>query len=72
MPAMVAGKPYRKSRAVWGQYLPEARLRRERGPRIEHLLGRWCTFLSQIVGGHTENDIRRCGGPIGSKRRQKS
>ena len=27
--------------------------------------------LSQIVGGHTDDDIRHCGGPIGSKLRQK-
>ena len=26
--------------------------------------------MSQIVDDHTDDDIRRCGGPIGSKRRQ--
>jgi len=30
-----------------------------------------CGKVSQIASGHTNDDIRRCGGPIGSKRRQK-
>ena len=48
-----------------------ARLRRERGPHIDrHLMGRCRPSLSQIVGGHTYDDTRRCGGPTGLKRRQ--
>ena len=35
-------------------------------------MGRCRRKLSQIVGGHTNDDIRLCGGPIGAKRRQKS
>ena len=34
-------------------------------------MGRWCGKVSQIVGGHTDDDIQRFGGPIGAKRRQK-
>jgi hypothetical protein len=34
-------------------------------------MGRCRCFLSQIVDGHAYYDTRRCGGPIGSKRRQK-
>ena len=62
--------------------LKVARLRRDirpkrvtaekRGRRIDrHLMGQCCGKVSQIVGGHTNDDIRRCGGLIGSKRRQK-
>ena len=35
-------------------------------------MGRCSTSLAKIVGDHMDNDIRRCGGLIGSKRRQKS
>tara|TARA_B100000459_G_scaffold67671_1_gene37367 strand:- start:615 stop:830 length:216 start_codon:yes stop_codon:yes gene_type:complete len=34
-------------------------------------MGRCRCFLSQIVDGHADDDIRHCSGPIGSKRRQK-
>ena len=41
-------------------------------PHIDrHLTGRCCQTSSQIIDGHVVNDVRRCGGPIGSKRRQK-
>ena len=33
-------------------------------------MGRCRPSLSQIVGGHTYDDTRRCGGPTGLKRRQ--
>ena len=33
-------------------------------------MGRCRPSLSQIVGGHTDDDTRRCGGPTGLKRRQ--
>ena len=63
--------------------LKVARLRRDIRPkrvtaekrrrRIDrHLMGHCCGKVSEIIGGHTNDDIRRCGGPIGSKRRQKS
>ncbi len=44
----------------------------KRGRRIDrHLMCRGCCGkVSQIASGHTNDDIRRCGGPIGSKRRQ--
>ena len=48
---------------VWSAFLAATRLVR---------ISRRCRILrSQIVGGHMVNDVRRCGGSIGSKRRQK-
>jgi len=44
----------------------------KRRRRIDrHLMDQCCGKVSQIVGGHTNDNIRRCGGLIGSKRRQK-
>jgi len=34
-------------------------------------MGRFGRLLFHIVGGHTDDDIQRFGGPIGAKRRQK-
>ena len=60
--SLTAGLPNRRTR----------RLRRERGPRINrHHMETRCCKVSQIVGGHTDDDIRRCGGPSGSKLHQK-
>ena len=42
-------------------------------PHIDrHLTGRCCQTSSQIIDGHVVTDVRRCGGPMGSKRRQKA
>ena len=69
---MVAEKLPAKNRWRPWRLWPDSRLRRERGPRIDrHPMGRGLCLVSQIVGGHTDNDIRRCSGPIGSKRHQK-
>ena len=71
MPDAVAGRARAKSRLYWWRFRPDARSRRERGPHIDrHLMGRCRPSLSQIVGGHTDDDTRRCGGPTGLKRRQ--
>ena len=71
MPDAVAGKVRAKSRLYRWRFRPDARSRRERGPHIDrHLMGRCRPSLSQIVGGHTDDDTRRCGGPTGLKRRQ--
>ena len=72
MPARVAEKVPTKNRWRPWRLWPDSRLRRERGPRIDrHPMGRGFCLVSSIVGGHMDDDIRRCGGPIGSKRRQK-
>ena len=72
MPAVVPRKAYKQSRAAAARYSLEARPGEKRGHRIDrHLMGRCRPTSSQIVGGHMINDIRRCGGPFGSKRRQK-
>ena len=69
---MVAEKLPAKNRWRPWRLWPDSRLRRERGPRIDrHPMGRGLCLVSSIVGGHMDDDIRRCGGPIGSKRRQK-
>ena len=72
MPTVVPRKAYKQSGGATTRYSLEARPGEKRGHRIDrHLMGRCSTTSSQIVGGHIINDIRRCGGPIGSKRRQK-
>ena len=72
MPDVVAGKARAKSRRLWWRFHQKQRLGEKRGHRIDrHLVGHWCPKLSQIVGGHTNDDIRHCGGPIRSKLRQK-
>ena len=66
------GRHTTKSPRHSARYSPDARYGEKRGPRIDrHPMGLCRCFLSQIVGGHTDDDIRHCGGPIGSKRRQK-
>ena len=50
------------------QYSPDAETRTTHRPTSH---GPLPLRLSQIVGGHTDDDIRHCGGPIGSKLRQK-
>ena len=71
MPVVVAEMVPVKSRFCLVVNSARARLRRERGPHIDrHLMGRCRPSLSQIVGGHTYDDTRRCGGPTGLKRRQ--
>ena len=73
MPDVVAGKARAKSRRLWWRFHQKQRLGEKRGHRIDrHPMGRCLLKLSQIVGGHTNDDIRLCGGPIGAKRRQKS
>ena len=73
MPDVVAGKARAKSRRLWWRFHQKQRLGEKRGHRIDrHPMGRCRRKLSQIVGGHTDDDIRLCGGPIGAKRRQKS
>ena len=73
MPAVAAGKARAQFRCCWWRFHQKQRLGEKRGHRIDrHLVGHWCPKLSQIVGGHTDDDIRLCGGPIGAKRRQKS
>ena len=73
MHAAMAGKVPAKSRDPRRDFHQKQRLGEKRGHRIDrHLVGHWCPKLSQIVGGHTDDDIRLCGGPIGAKRRQKS
>ena len=72
MPTVVPRKAYKQSGGATTRYSLEARPGEKRGHRIDrHRMGRCGTTSSQIVGGHIINDIRRCGGPIGSKRRQK-
>ena len=72
MPAVVPPKAYKQSGGATARSSLEARPGEKRGHRIDrHLMGRCSTTSSQIVGGHMLNDVRRCGGPIGSKRRQK-
>ena len=72
MPAAVPRKAYKQSGGATTRYSLEARPGEKCGHRIDrHRMGRCSTTSSQIVGGHMVNDIRRCGGPIGSKRRQK-
>ena len=62
-----------ESGALAARYSPVRSALRSRNAddvRIDrHLMGHCCGKVSQIVGGHTNNDIRRCSGPIGSKRR---
>ena len=66
------GRHTTKSPRHSARYSPDARYGEKRGPRIDrHPMGLCRCFLSQIVGGHTDDDIRHCGGPIGSKLRQK-
>ena len=66
------GRHTTKSPRHSARYSPDARYGEKRGPHIDrHPMGLCRCFLSQIVGGHTDDDIRHCGGPIGSKRRQK-
>ncbi len=70
---VVAGKVPAKSRDPRRDFHQKQRLGEKRGHRIDrHPMGRCLLKLSQIVGGHTDDDIRLCGGPIGAKRRQKS
>ena len=72
MPAVVPPKAYKQSGGATARSSLEARPGEKRGHRIDrHLMGRCRPTSSQIVGGHMINDIRRCGGPFGSKRRQK-
>ena len=72
MPAAMPRKAYKQSYAAAARYSLEARRGEKRGPHIDrHLMGRCRILRSQIVGGHMVNDVRRCGGSIGSKRRQK-
>ena len=73
MPAVAAGKARAQFRCCWWRFHQKQRLGEKRGHRIDrHPMGRCLPKLSQIVGGHTNDDIRLCGGPIGAKRRQKS
>ena len=73
MPAVAAGKARAQFRRCWWRFHQKQRLGEKRGHRIDrHPMGRCLPKLSQIVGGHTNDDIRLCGGPIGAKRRQKS
>ena len=66
------GRHTTKSPRHSARYSPDARYSEKRGPRIDrHPMGLCRCFLSQIVGGHTDDDIRHCGGPIRSKLRQK-
>ena len=70
--AVVAGRVPAKSRDPRRDFCPKPRPGEKRGPHIDrHLTSRCCRTSSQIVVGHVVNDVRRCGGPIGSKRRQK-
>ena len=70
--AVVAGRVPAKSRDRRRDFCPKPRPGEKRGPHIDrHPMGRCRCFLSQIVDGHADDDIRHCGGPIGSKRRQK-
>ena len=63
--AVVAGKP--PNLATHGTISTRNR------PHIDrHLTGRCCQTSSQIIDGHVVTDVRRCGGPMGSKRRQKA
>ena len=72
---------YTRSGSCRGPIKKVARLRHDirpkrvtaekRGRRIDrHLMGHCCGKASQIVGGHTNDDIRPCGGLISSKWRQ--
>ena len=73
MPTVVPRKAYRQSGAAAARYSLEACRGEKRRHRIDrHRMGRCGTTSSQIVGGHMVNDVRRCGGSIGSKRHQKS
>ena len=66
------GRHTTKSPRHSARYSPDARYGEKRGPRIDrHPMGLCRCVLSQIVGGHTDDDIRHCDGPIGSKLRQK-
>ena len=66
------GRHTTKSPRHSARYSPDARYGEKRGPRIDrHPMGLCRCVLSQIVGGHTDDDIRHCGGPFGSKRHQK-
>ena len=68
---LLLGRHIEESAALSAQYSPETRLRRELGPRIDrHRMGRCCSLVSQAVDDYTDDDIRHCGCPIGSKRRQ--
>ena len=70
--AVVAGRVPAKSRDRRRDFCPKPRPGEKCGPHIDrHLTSRCCRTSSQIVVGHVVNDVRRCGGPIGSKRRQK-
>ena len=70
--AVVTGRVPAKSRDRRRDFCPKPRPGEKRGPHIDrHLTSRCCRTSSQIVVGHVVNDVRRCGGPIGSKRRQK-
>ena len=72
MPTVVAGKTHAKSRGPRRDFRPKPRPGEKRGPHIDrHPMGRCRCFLSQIVDGYADDDIRHCGGPIGSKLRQK-
>ena len=71
--AVVAGRVPAKSRDPRRDFCPKPRPGEKRGPHIDrHLTSRCCRTSSQIVVGHVVNDVRRCGGPMGSKRRQKA
>ena len=70
--ALVAGRVPAESRDPRRDFCPKPRPGEKCGPHIDrHLTSRCCRTSSQIVVGHVVNDVRRCGGPIGSKRRQK-
>ena len=69
---VVAGKVPSKSRDPRRDFCPKPCLGEKRGPHTDrHPTGRSLSFLSQIVDGYMDYDTQHCGGPIGSKRRQK-
>ena len=73
MPDVAAGKARAQFRRCWWRFHQKQRLGEKRGHRIgRHPLGMNWSWRHVIVGDHTEDDIRHCGGPIGAKRRQKS
>ena len=73
MPAVAAGNARAQFRCCWWRFHQKQRLGEKRGHRIgRHPLGMNWSSRHVIVGDHTDDDIRHCGGPIGAKRRQKS
>ena len=72
MPDVAAGKARAQFRCCWWRFHQKQRLGEKRGHRIgRHPLGMNWSWRHVIVGDHTDDDIRHCGGPIGAKRRQK-